>query len=385
MHWAGRGSIRVPDSAAETMAARRRKTKKRKGGRGRQPSVTRRLSRWLDKAIAVLGSGWSMLTAGVAVGVAVVVLVATQTPPVPPQPAAVAEITQTPVPAAPTPPAPAPPAPVVAAPAPAVTPAPPAEPQLAALPAPPPSVEGATPTWLRNAVAVPDPGNRPLIAVVIDDVGLNRPNSARAVDLPGPVTLAYLTYAEDLRAQTDAARRAGHELLVHMAMEPTDAYIDPGPDVLMTGEPPGRLMEQLRRNLGAFDGYVGINNHMGSRFTASAPDMRLVLAELRNRGLLFLDSRTIGSSVGGTVATQLGLPFAERDVFLDNVQSADAVEAKLAEVERIARSHGHAIAIGHPHDATLAALAAWLPTLEARGFALVPVSTIVKRKYGVTG
>jgi hypothetical protein len=374
------------------MAARRRKTKKRKGGRGRQLSVTRRLFRWLDKAIAVLGSGWSMLTAGVAVGVAVVVLVATQTPPVPPQPAAVAEITQAPAPPAPTPPAPASPAPApaaappaAAAPAPVVTPAPPAEPQLAALPSPPPTVEGATPTWLRNAVAVPDPGNRPLIAVVIDDVGLNRPNSVRAVDLPAPVTLAYLTYAEDLRAQTAAARRAGHELLVHMAMEPTDAYIDPGPDVLMTGEPPGRLMEQLRRNLGSFDGYVGINNHMGSRFTASAPDMRLVLAELKTRGLLFLDSRTIGSSVGGAVATQLGLPFAERDVFLDNVQSADAVEAKLAEVERIARSHGHAIAIGHPHDATLAALAAWLPTLEARGFALVPISTIVKRKYGVTG
>ena len=341
----------------------------------------RPLARWFDKAIAVLGSSWSMLTAGVAVGVAVVVLVVSQTPP-PPKPAAVAEITQAPAPPALTspPPAPAPPAP-----APALVPASPAEPQLAALPSPPPSVDGSTPTWLRNAVAVADPGNRPLIAVVIDDVGLNRPNSARAVDLPGPVTLAYLTYAEDLRAQTEAARRAGHELLVHMAMEPTDAYIDPGPDVLMTGEPPGQLMEQLRRNLASFDGYVGVNNHMGSRFTASAPDMRLVLAELKTRGLMFLDSRTIGSSVGGAVATQLGLPFAERDVFLDNVQSADAVEAKLAEVERIARSHGHAIAIGHPHDATLAALSRWLPTLEARGFALVPVSTIVKRKYGVTG
>jgi polysaccharide deacetylase 2 family uncharacterized protein YibQ len=349
----------------------------------------RPLARWLDKAIGVLGSGWSMLTAGIAVGVAVVVLVASQTPP--PKPAAVAEITQAPASQAPVPPAATPPlpvapaAPAAAAPAPVVAPARPAEPQLAALPSPPPTVEGGTPTWLRNAVAVPDPGNRPLIAVVIDDVGLNRPNSARAVGLPGPVTLAYLTYAEDLRAQTDAARRAGHELLVHMAMEPTDAYIDPGPDVLLTGEPPGQLMEQLRRNLGAFDGYVGVNNHMGSRFTASAPDMRLVLAELKARGLMFLDSRTIGSSVGGAVATQLGLPFAERDVFLDNVQSADAVEARLAEVERIARTHGHAIAIGHPHDATLAALSRWLPTLEARGFALVPVSTIVKRKYGVTG
>jgi polysaccharide deacetylase 2 family uncharacterized protein YibQ len=256
---------------------------------------------------------------------------------------------------------------------------------LAALPAPPPGPETGTPVWLRNAVATPDTGNRPVIAVVIDDLGLNRVNTARVSALPGPLTLAFLTYGGDLRRQTEAGRRAGHELIVHMAMEPLGANIDAGPDVLRAADPPGQLMAQLKQNLEAFDGYVGINNHMGSRFTASEPDMRLVLGELKRRGLLFLDSRTTATSVGAAVATQLGVPFAERDVFLDNVQAADAVEARLAEVERIARSRGEAIAIGHPHDATIAALAAWLPTLAERGFALVPLSTIVKRKMGVTG
>jgi polysaccharide deacetylase 2 family uncharacterized protein YibQ len=257
-------------------------------------------------------------------------------------------------PAAPASPAAvAPPAPTPAAPA-APSAVPPAAPVLAALPAPPPGPETGTPVWLRNAVATPDTG-------------------------------AFLTYGGDLRRQTEAGRRAGHELIVHMAMEPLGANIDAGPDVLRAADPPGQLMAQLKQNLEAFDGYVGINNHMGSRFTASEPDMRLVLGELKRRGLLFLDSRTTATSVGAAVATQLGVPFAERDVFLDNVQAADAVEARLAEVERIARSRGEAIAIGHPHDATIAALAAWLPTLAERGFALVPLSTIVKRKMGVTG
>lgn len=253
------------------------------------------------------------------------------------------------------------------------------------MPAPPPKAEQSRAPWLENAVAIPDPGGRPMIAIVVDDLGLNRPNSAAVIRLPGPLTLAFLSYAEDLPAQTAAARRAGHELLVHMPMEPLGGGYDPGPHVLRVGAPPGQTIQQLRDSLSRFDGYVGINNHMGSRFTASEPDMRLVLAELKSRGLLFLDSRTIGNSVGDMVAAQVGLPFAQRDVFLDNVQTAAEVEARLAETERIAQSRGYAIAIGHPHDATIEALAKWLPSLEARGFALVPVSAIVKRNLGVSG
>lgn len=365
--------------------ATRRKTKKQPA---RRKATRRRQSGWakpLRRIGGWLGSGWSMATAGAVVGIVVLALFAHERQPVPPPSAEVAADMSEVAPAEPTTsatvaaPAVEPPA----APPPAAQPAP--QPTLAALPAPPPAVDAQTPTWLRNAVATPDSGERPIIAVVIDDLGLNRVNTARVTALPGPLTLAFLTYGGDLRQQAEAGRRAGHELIVHMAMEPLGANIDAGPDVLETAAPPGQLMAQLKHNLDAFDGYVGINNHMGSRFTASEPDMRLVLAELKRRGLLFLDSRTIAGSVGATVATQLGVPFAERDVFLDNVQSADAVEAKLAEVERIARRHGHAIAIGHPHDATIAALAAWLPTLQARGFTLVPISAIVKRRMGVTG
>ncbi|GIK96121.1 MAG: hypothetical protein BroJett029_03300 [Alphaproteobacteria bacterium] len=359
----------------------------------------RRLGGWAATAGRVLGSGWTVLTAGALAGLVAVVLMAGQggppsapaeatlraeTPAAPPKPTAQppAPTKAAPAAAAAAEPAPARPAPAVAAP---VQPAAPAAGQLAALPAPPPAAEPSRPAWLRHAVAVPDTDGRPVIAVVIDDLGLNRPNTAAITRLPGPLTLAFLSYAEDLKAQTGAARRAGHELLVHMPMEPMGESYDPGPDVLRTGAPPGRTVEQLRESLASFDGYVGINNHMGSRFTASEPDMRLVLTELKRRGLLFLDSRTIGGSVAHDVAAQVGLPFAQRDVFLDNVQSSSEVEARLAETEEIARRRGHAIAIGHPHDATIEALAKWLPTLQARGFALVPVSAIVKRSMGVEG
>ena len=110
--------------------------------------------------------------------------------------------------------------------------------------------------------------------------------------------------------------------------------------------------------------------------------MRLVLQEVKSRGLLFIDSRTIADSVGSKVAAELGVPHADRDVFLDNEQETAAVEQQLARTEEVARRRGYAIAIGHPHDATIAALTRWLPTLERRGFVLMPVSAIVRRVGG---
>ncbi len=115
---------------------------------------------------------------------------------------------------------------------------------------------------------------------------------------------------------------------------------------------------------------------MGSRFTEYAPGMTLVLEELGRRGLMFLDSRTTPRTVSRSLARRFGVPFAERNIFLDNVNDVAAVRARLIELEDLARRRGSAIAIGHPRDATLEALARWLPLAKARGFLLVPVSAL---------
>ncbi|MGB8274309.1 MAG: divergent polysaccharide deacetylase family protein [Alphaproteobacteria bacterium] len=244
---------------------------------------------------------------------------------------------------------------------------------------------GEEPAWRRFAVAADDAPGRPMIAVVIDDLGVDKARSARAIALPAPLTLAFLPYARELPRQTRAARSAGHELLVHMPMEPESPTVDPGPDALLTELPADENLRRLRENLARFQGYVGINNHMGSRFTSDRAALEPVLAELKARGLLFLDSRTTPRSASAGLAHMLGLPYADRQVFLDNDQSADEVHARLSETERIARESGFAIAIGHPHDGTLQALSEWIPTARERGFALVPVSAIVRRTLAAGG
>jgi polysaccharide deacetylase 2 family uncharacterized protein YibQ len=250
----------------------------------------------------------------------------------------------------------------------------------AALTLPPPVAAPSDPAWRRFAVHAPTPAGHPLIAILIDDVGVNRRNAAKVATLPGPLTLAYMTYADHLAKQAAEARAGGHELMLHFPMEPLDAHQDAGPNALETGLDPAELRRRLIWGLDRFEGYVGVNNHMGSRFTAWEPGMAMVMQELARRGLLFVDSRTVVGSAGARLAERYGVPHADRDVFLDNEQDGAAVAERLMELEAVARRRGMAIGIGHPHDGTIAALAEWLPSLEAKGFVLVPVSTIVQRR-----
>jgi uncharacterized protein len=242
-------------------------------------------------------------------------------------------------------------------------------------------VPSKTPAWIRNAVVYKAEASKPMIALVIDDVGIDRRRSDAVVALPGPLTLSFLTYAHDLDKQTTAARARGHELMVHVPMQPKSADADPGPKVLRVRDTPVQLAEKLEWGLSRFGGYVGVNNHMGSRFTTDRTGMQAVMTALGGRGLFFLDSMTAPDSAGVSTARAAGVPVLTRDVFLDNEDSPEEVRYRLEQVEKIALRTGAAIAIGHPHDATITVLRDWIPDALSRGFAIVPVSALVRRRY----
>ena len=234
--------------------------------------------------------------------------------------------------------------------------------------------------WQRHAVPVPAVNGSLHIAIVIDDLGIDRQRSLQVVRLHGPLTTAWLSYARDLARQTREARAHGHELMIHVPMEPKNSRLNPGPDVLRTDMDAHVLKARLDDILGRFSGYVGVNNHMGSRFTADTRAMTVVITELKRRGVLWLDSRTTHDTVGPSLARQIGVPFAERQIFLDNENTLSHVRRMLQTLEALARRQGYALGIGHPRDATLAALKEWLPEMKRKGLVLVPVSSIVRRR-----
>lgn len=235
--------------------------------------------------------------------------------------------------------------------------------------------------WRRNAVPFRDLNSRPLVAIVIDDVGLDRPRSKRAWELPGPLTMSFLPYAKDLREQARAARGRGHELMLHLPMEPNGRN-DPGPGALLVSMSDAEIRQRTVAALDSFEGFAGVNNHMGSRFTAFRPGMETALRQMKPRGLMFLDSRTTAQSVGDQTAQELGVPGIVRHVFLDDEESVEAVRRKLAEAEAVARRQGFVVAIGHPHEATLQALQEWLPTVQGKGLALAPATAVLRKRNG---
>ncbi len=225
----------------------------------------------------------------------------------------------------------------------------------------------------------PAPGAAVKIAVVIDDLGPELKSSEKAIDLPPAITLSFLPYAVRAREQAKEARERGHEILLHMPMEPMGRD-NPGRGALLVDLPLPELRQRLDTALSNLTGYDGVNNHMGSKFTAYRDGMEMVVDDLLERRLFFLDSRTSTQSVALKVARQKGLPSLKRDVFLDDDPSPEAIRKQLEATEYIARRNGFAVAIGHPHASTMDVLAAWAAEAPSRGIELVPLNKLIEWK-----
>ena len=220
-------------------------------------------------------------------------------------------------------------------------------------------------------------GREPVIAIVIDDMGVSHRRTADISSLDYPLTSSFLTYASNLRPQIAAAERAGHEIIAHLPMEPK-ASMNVSPDVLTVKMNEKQVAEGLNGMLDKFPGIAGVNNHMGSRFTEDAERMDVVMKELEKRGLFFLDSKTTPHSAGEKAAKDNRVRYVSRNVCLDNEDKFDYVMRQLRQTEAIARKNGYAVAIGHPKEQTYNALKVWLPTLKSRNLRLVHLSEIVK-------
>jgi hypothetical protein len=216
------------------------------------------------------------------------------------------------------------------------------------------------------------------LAIVIDDLGYDSRLARRFLELDAPLSFSVLPHGTFSKSIARSIHLAGRELLLHLPMEPKGyPDINPGIGALLTNMTDAALVQKLRENLDAVPYIVGVNNHMGSKFCEYEEKMILVMEEIRQRGLFFLDSRTSKRTRGYSVATHLGVPSVERDVFLDNVQNPNDIRIQMNRLIQLARFKGKAIGIGHPHECTLGVLEEVIPRLAEQGVELVPVSQLV--------
>jgi uncharacterized protein len=219
----------------------------------------------------------------------------------------------------------------------------------------------------------------PAMAIVIDDLGADAVNTRRAIALPKEVSLSFLPYPAAAPELAREGLRAGHQILVHVPMEP-DGNANPGPNALLTSLSGATNISRLDWDLARIPGFAGINNHEGSRFTADRESLIPVIEDLADKHVFFLDSRTSADTQVVTLSRALGVQSAGRDVFLDDVLTPEAINAELAHAETIAKEQGVVIAIGHPHTVTMDALNRWTKTVASRGYALVTASEAIRMK-----
>ena len=227
---------------------------------------------------------------------------------------------------------------------------------------------------------LPTPAAPARIAIVIDDLGNDPDAVERIARWPFRVAGAVLP---GLPASAESARRlsaSGKEVLLHLPMEP-DGYprIRPGPGVVLRADSDEKIEKTVSEDLETVPGAVGVNNHMGSAATADPRVMRAVVRVLTARRLFLLDSRTTEATVARRIADEESLPAVSRKVFLDAVESEAAIAKSFGDLVRRAKKDGSALAIGHPHPATLALLERELPSLDSRGVQLVTVSALASR------
>lgn len=260
-------------------------------------------------------------------------------------------------------------------PAPVVVPSEPVPPSsaIASEPVPPP---------LAVPVAVEMPpiprGDGTRIALVIDDLGRRVQDVVDLSELGVPLSFGVLPFESHTSDVLAELGRRGGEVLLHLPMQPLNEA-DPGPGALTSGMNADQLEAGTRWALEAVEVATGVNNHMGSELSADAARMRTILGVLAEHGLFFLDSKTSPHSVGYSLALEMGMAAAERQVFLDTEASEVAIRLQFRRLLAVARERGSAVAIGHPYAETLAVLREEVPLAQAAGFEFVPVSSVTRR------
>jgi uncharacterized protein len=221
----------------------------------------------------------------------------------------------------------------------------------------------------------------PRVAIVVGGLGIGANSTADALrKLPGAITLAFAPYGSDLEQQVARARETGHEVMLQLPMEPFDyPDNDPGPQTLLTSIDAGQNLDRLHWLMSRFQGYVGVVNYMGGRFTASEQGMGPVLREAGLRGLIYLDDGSSARSLASQIAGANNLAFAKADLVIDQVPTSADVDKALGRLETLARARGTAVGFAGALPVSIDRITRWIKAAESRGIQLVPITAVVSR------
>ncbi|GGD56583.1 divergent polysaccharide deacetylase family protein [Paenibacillus nasutitermitis] len=206
------------------------------------------------------------------------------------------------------------------------------------------------------------------VAIVIDDFGNGSAGTKEMLNLPVHFTVAVMPFMHMTRQDAESAHKLGHDVLVHMPMEPNHGKREwLGPGAITANMSDQEIRHRTEAAIKDVPYAIGMNNHMGSKITADEHIMRIVLSVVKEHGMFFLDSRTTFKTVVPKVAAELGVPLLSNDVFLDDVYTESHIAKQMGVLHKHMDSHVKGVAIGHvgaPGKKTAAVLTSTIPKLQ---------------------
>jgi polysaccharide deacetylase 2 family uncharacterized protein YibQ len=218
----------------------------------------------------------------------------------------------------------------------------------------------------------------PELVLIIDDV--SQPRQLAAIrKLPFPVTPSIFPPSQMSRHTPELTRGLKH-YMVHFPLQSGSKKMNRFEKTLFVNDDPEKMQKRVAEIRRLFPTARFVNNHTGSVFTSDYRAMYRLYGLLKKEGFVFIDSRTSGRSKVRKIAAEYHMPYLGRDIFLDNVQTPQAVRAQLKRAVRLAKKRGYAIAIGHPHPVTLGVLKQAAPLLK--GVKTVYLDDFYEEHYG---
>jgi polysaccharide deacetylase 2 family uncharacterized protein YibQ len=225
----------------------------------------------------------------------------------------------------------------------------------------------------------------PLVAIIIDDMGQDLNFMKELVDLQVPLTIAILPDAGQAIATAQMAVSHQLEVINHLPLEAFNGQTAGcGADGLITTTmSQEEIWSRLEASLELLPAARGLNNHMGSKGTASQYVMEIIMEFLKQKNLFFIDSKTSSKSIAYDLALKRQVPAASRQVFLDADEDRSKIKDRLFELFTLARKNGQALGIGHPFEDTLRTLKTYLPEAKNYGVELATCSQLIKRQQEI--
>ena len=236
--------------------------------------------------------------------------------------------------------------------------------------------------WLEYSRGFKRADRKPRIALIVTNLGLSATYTKAALKLlPEDITLSFSHVAPRLKSWIREARQKGHEVLMDIPMEPLGfPKNDPGRATLLTSSNEVENLNRLEHVMKKAGGYVGLLGTLGTKFMLHSETFLPILKTIKQRGLIYVDSRSTSRSLGPELASSIQLPRAFNNIFIDKEPSNQKIKGKLDELEKIALKKRFAVGIAQPFPLTIEILSQWAEKLKTKQISLAPITAVVDKQ-----